>query len=326
MKLQTKQLKQFKAVSSGIKSNGIIPILSYLKFEPGNITKSNLEAFVIMDADVTDAMLIDEKVLMNFVDFTNADTITVTVKGNSIIITDGKAKVTSPTEDIKNFPAIAEATNKPVNIEPEVIEAIKVASNFTIEDSTMPFKECVFLGNGIVAASSGFICYTKAMEAPTAIIHNNVAASLIKFHSLLYSETETYQFFTNGIFKFGFVKNDTKFINMTPFSVIPEGEPTEVEKQELIKFCDICISNTPGRVVTATINGNKMLMQDAAYGIDIEIPLSAKLDNFSFNPVIMAKMLKALPDEKLKFVRSTNKYFITGDSGFVSLIMEIKAV
>ena len=77
MKLSTKQLKQFNSIAGGMKQNNILPILSYLRFKDGTITKNNLESFVTMEADFEGSVLIDEKILMSFVEYTNAEEINV---------------------------------------------------------------------------------------------------------------------------------------------------------------------------------------------------------------------------------------------------------
>lgn len=323
MKLQTNQLKQFKAAASAIKQNNILPVLSYLKFDNGTITKNNLESFIIMDADVEGSMLIDEKVLMNFVDFTSSQEINCTVIDNQVLITDGKAKVKSPTELVEHFPVSNETDNEPVNMAAEVLYAIKTASAFTTEDFTMPVKEFVHVGINTVAATNNFIFYgTNVGAVPEITIGKDAAATITKFESVLFSENDTYQFYEAGIFKYGFVKKDVKFLDMSQWLKLPEGGRVPVVKSEIIKFCDICISNTPGRIVTAKSDGTMLSMVDAAYNINIEIPISSTLDTFGFNPHYMAKMLRSLPDESLQFLRATNKYFITGESGFVALIME----
>lgn len=323
MKLQTNQLKQFKAAASAIKQNNILPILSYLKFDNGKITKNNLESFIIMDADFKGQMLIDEKVLMTFIDFTSEAEIEVTVKGTQVIITDGKTKVTSPTDDIKNYPVSNATENEPVELTAQVLYAIRTASNFTIDDLTMPFKEFVFVGNSTVAASNGFTFYGVSVpECPQITIGKDAANAVTKFESVLFSENETYQFYSAGIYSYGFIKKDVKFLDMSQWLKVPEGETATINKTEIIKFCEICISNTPGRVVIAKAAGTTLSMVDAAYSLNIETPVSASFDTFGFNPHYMAKMLKSLPDEQVTFTRANNKYFVTGESGFVALIME----
>lgn len=327
MKLLTKQLKTFNSIAGGMKVNNILPITSYLKFEDGYITKNNMESFVTMEADFKGKCLIDEKILMSFVESINADTIDVKIGEKSVILSHGKEKVTSPTDDLINFPKNDESDIKEIEIEPEVMKAIKIASNFAIEREGVPFTSCVFIGNGIVSATSGFIAYVEnsAKDLPEIIIEKAAASAIRNFDSVSFSENDTYQFYTNHIFKFGFIKKDTKFVNMKTWSALPQGLKSEViDKNELIGFCDFCTKATVGRVAIASIVKNKLVMKDAAYEIDYEKPLSKELEDFTFNPVFMGKLLKSVPDETVTFSRAESKYYITGESGFVSLIMEMQ--
>ena len=63
-------------------------------------------------------------------------------------------------------------------------------------------------------------------------------------------------------------------------------------------------------------------MVDADFGNDSEKILPASLPDFSFNPVFMSKLLKSLPEDELNFIKEGNKFFVIGESGFVSIIME----
>jgi hypothetical protein len=326
MKLLTKQLKTFDSVAGSMPQNRILPILSYLKFEDGYITKNNLESFVIMEADFKGRCLIDEKILMSFVNSTNADEIDVKVDGTSIILSHGKEKMVSPTDDIINFPESKLSETEEIEIDSDVIRAIKTAANFTIERENTPYASCVFLGKGLVAATTGFVAYTeKAPDSIPEIILEKNAISVIKnFTTISFSQSDSYQFFTNHIFKFGFIKKDTKHINMLPFSKVPEEEKVLVDKKEIIKFCDACVSSCQSPVITANIKMDKLIMEDAAYGIKYEKPISVILKDFSFNPALMGKLLKSVPDEQVYFIRGDKKYYVTGASGFVSLIMEIQ--
>jgi len=325
MKLLTSDLRKFGAASSSIKKNNLMPILNYLKFDNGYITKNNLESFIIMKADFTGSALIDENILMSFVNFTNEKEITVTVKDKHLVISDGKSKVTSPTEDLSHFPVNVETDGDSVQFTSDVLYNLRSALGFTMDDKTMPFKEHVFIGNGLLSASTGFICFTQAVDKaiPETILSRDASAALIKFEEVTFSQNDTYQFFQKDDFKYGFIKTDLKFLNMKLFSLLPEGDHIPVNKSELVKFCEICINNTPSRIVSASSEGEKLVMVDKDYGVTIETPVSFNIGEFTFNPSIMLKMLKSVPDEQLKFVRAPSKYFVTGESGFVGLIMEI---
>ena len=105
MKLNVEQLKRFKANSASIKSNGIIPILDYLKFDKGTVTKNAMGSFVIQKIDgCTKSFLVDEKILMNFVAYTSSPTIDIEIKDGKVIMSDGSTKKISPTEPVENFP------------------------------------------------------------------------------------------------------------------------------------------------------------------------------------------------------------------------------
>lgn len=328
MKLQTKELRMFKPFAANITPNRVLPIFSYLKFENGTITKSNMESFVTMKATVTGSFLLDEKILMSFVDAVDSEEINVEIKGKSAILSCGKERMQSPTDDIVNYPIITNGVSESTTLTPEIMEQLKVASNFTRESDNTPYTQCIFVGKGIVAATSGFIAYIKKVteDLPEIIINKDVVSSIKNFDHLEFSQNETYQFYKNGIFKFGFAKTEAAFVNMLPFSIIPEGEEYSIDKNEVIKFCDTCVNSCQGRPVYVSIENDKLNMDDKAYEINYEKVLSSKLPEFVFNPVFMSKLLKSIPDTLVTFNRAGAKCYITGDSGFVSIIMEMQKV
>src|SRR5690606_12927667 len=141
MKLKTKQLKQFNSIAGSMRQNNILPVLSYLKFEDGKITKNNLESFVTMDADFEGSMLIDEKILMSFVEATNAEEINVDSDGKRVTLSHGKEKFNSPTEDVNNFPKSAEPEGDEIEVPQDVLRAVKIAANFTMDDTDRRSEE-----------------------------------------------------------------------------------------------------------------------------------------------------------------------------------------
>lgn len=329
MILLTKQLKVFRAASSSIKQNNIIPVLSFLKFNNGTITKNNSQAFVIMDADFEGSCLIDERRLYGFLDKVTADTIEVKIKGESIVLTSaGIPSATYPTDDIGLFPDVESGDATPIDFPSAVMYAIKVASLFTIENESNAFTECVFIGNGIVSASNNFSAYVEnvAKGMPEIILHRDTCAAITKFEKLSFSQSETYQFFSLPGFKYGFSKKETKFIDMSPYMKnLPSGDRLQIDKDEIINFCDICVSSMPpGRILNARIEPGRLIMEDGAHSVNVEHPLAVELPDFGFNPSVMGKMLKSLPDQEVCFIKGPNKYYITGVSGFIALIMEMK--
>lgn len=323
MKLKTNELKKFNSVTSSMKQNGLLPILSYLRFKDGIITKNNLEQFVEMEVDFEGECLIDERVLMAFVNYVNAPEIDVRVEEKSITLSCGKDKRKSPTDDINNFPAPENDELEGIEIGEDIVRGIKIASNFTLERDNLPYASCVFLGRGLLGAATGFIAYVEEIDAniPEIILDKNALSVIKGLNNFLFSQNGSFQFIKSGSLNFGFRKTDTAFVNYAPFTKIDGDKKVSISKSELIPFCDNCVSSTPSKVVIAEIKGNKLSMEDKDFGISGEKELSVELGDLAFNPSFMGKLLKALPDEEVIFTKSDNKFFITGESGFISLIM-----
>jgi hypothetical protein len=194
-----------------------------------------------------------------------------------------------------------------------------------MDRENIPFASCVFVGNGIVGASSGFVAYVdKADEVLPNIILEKAALSALKgMEFVMFQQNETYTFFSTGSFRYGFIKKDTKFVDMGRFGVLPDEKSYLADKNEILRFCDAINNICTGRVVISKIAEGKLSMIDADYGINYEKPLSSEVPDFSFNPSMMARLLKSLPDEQIKIIKSTNKFYITGEGSYVSLIMEL---
>lgn len=326
MKLQVAELKKFKAVSGMIKNNSILPILSYLKFENGSITKSNIHSYISMETDCDASFLVDEKILMSFIEIVRGKEIDVEVKPKSIILSCGKESVVSPTDIVENFPKTSNDTAEEIEFDAALISKIKVASDFTSERDDLNYTQCVFVGNKLVAACSGFVAYTSPIDEsfPKVILDRPAVAAITKFNSIYFSQTDGYQFFRSGVYRFGFSKTEVNFVDMKPFSALPvDAEKIEIDKSDFISFCEMCVNSCQGRFVLAKIEGDKLIMDDPAFEVHYEKPISAKLKTFMFNPALMGKLLKSLPEEKLFFTYSTNKIYVTGQDDYVSLIMEL---
>lgn len=186
MKLNTTEIKKFKIVSDSIKSRNILPILNYLKFDNGTITKSNGESFVVMDADFEGSFLVDESQLMSFIEKVNSKEIEIEVEGKRLLLINPNKKqerMASPTEPVENFLNVAETGGEEIEFDDELIEQIKTASAFTTERENLPYTSCVFLGNGIVGAVNGFIAYAKKIEVdvPKIVLEKNVTDAIKRF-------------------------------------------------------------------------------------------------------------------------------------------------
>lgn len=333
MKLLTSELKQFKSRSSFIKQTNIMPILDYLKFDKGAVTKNNLGSFITQEINCDGSFLIHERVLMNLVDNTTAKEIEVIIGEKNIKISDGSTTLTSPTDNIDLFPKNDKADGEVTTIPEGVMESIAIASKFIVDEDLIQVKMFVFVGNGYVCGSNGVIAYIEKIKdkTPNMVLPKDVVSAIGKYGEVDFSENKSYYFFSSGNCKIGFSKPEFKFYDMTPFGKIPENLPAfSAEKSEIIKFNDICLSSSPSKDKTSSMNLNgKLHLEriDSDFGIEVSKDVEAQGEaahKFNFNPSQLNTLLKFVPDEMLTFYQDESKYYITGTSGFVSLIMEIK--
>lgn len=333
MKLSTAELKKLKSNSYFIKKNNIIPILGYLKFDNGYITKHNLSSFIIQKSDFKGSLLVDETILFNFINYTTEKYIEITSTEKEIIISDGKSKVKTPIEPISNFPSIEYTEEGSISLDNDVLCAINNASNFTVVlENVADHRSHVFVGEKLVAACNAFIGYTQKFkeELPKIVLSKEVAQVVGKFNTALFTENERWILFDVGETKYGFIKPINPYMNLNHLNEIKDKSNTfEINKSEILLFSEMCITSvkTQGLLASMVIKENKLIMSmnEPTFGINInkEIEVIGKMEKvFNFNPALMSTLLKNIPDEQLSFYRNDNDiYYITGKTGFVSMIL-----
>lgn len=331
MKLNVSDLKKFKANSSSIKPNNILPILSYLKFDKkGTVTKNSLHSFVVQKIECNQSFLVEERILMSLVNYTSSPTIDIEIKDGKVIMSDGETKKTSSLEAFENFPSNENSDDKPIILDKEILESIGIASQFVV-DKEIPDASCfVFVGKNHVCGSNGFIAYVDEFveKVPEIVLSKSMATVISKYDSLKFSENSSYVFFETDDLKFGFSKPDFKFFDETKFGVFDSSKKFTINKSDFISLNDMVISDTVSKVLMASIevknNKMKFEMNDVGYEVNTTREFNVNGDDtdlFNFNPAYMNTILKSVPDTLLTFNQVENKYYITGDSGFVSLII-----
>lgn len=329
MKLNVSELKKLKANSASIKTNGIIPILSYLKFDSGTVTKNSLSSFVVQKIECKEKFLIDERILMNFISYTSSPTIDVKVTAKNVTITDGSTTVVSPTDDVNNYPTNDQSEGETTLLDKDIMLAIDIASNFTIEEEIPSPRGHVFLGNNCVCGSDGFVAYIDEFEEelPKIVLKKVTAMAISKFEELKFSQNDSYHFFETDDCKFGFIKPDYQFFDLAPFGKFEHTESFIIDKTDFIKVNDMVVGATNAKFSIASIEvkDEKMIyeMNDADYGVNVskEIPVEGSATGvFNFNAALMNRLLKSVLDTELTFNKVGERYYVTGESGFVAVI------
>lgn len=331
IKIPVSELRKFQKRSSHIKGNRIIPIYNYIKFQDGIITKNNAEQFIEQRTEFEGLFFVEELVLNSFIDNTSDTEITFIIGESDVTITDSQTRVKSKSINGKEFivPPIAEG--ECTTLGKDVLEAISTASRFTEKSDGHPITPYVFIGNKAVTAMGTFTWYYKPIEIETKqIILTSAASSKIGNMDLVFFyENERYLIFRSEDATYGFIKPTVKFHELSNHFNLPNNAKFTAEKNGIISFNSLCLSISPTTSVadlTMTSDGLVLTMIDEDYGRQNTRLVAASGDiarTFRYHPIHLNRILKVIPDHEITFYEDQKKFYITGDSGFISLIAEI---
>jgi DNA polymerase III sliding clamp (beta) subunit (PCNA family) len=331
-KVPVSDIRSFKKNSGHIKKNGIMPILDYIKFDNGTITKTNLNEFVVQELNFNGSFLIEERILFNFIEYTKAADISFSADGKKITISDGSQRTTSTQGDISLYPVTEEPPKETVALTDTILKLFGAAAKYTREEEHDLVISHIFIGGDAIMASDRYIAFYKKVdrELPNTSIPKSVAERVSSIDPTNFSQTEKKLFFKSGKVLYGFQKTEATYVDMRKFFDYKKDTSFHAPKAELIAFNDICLSMAPLKYChpTLEVTNGKLLLSaiDSEYGVDNEkeIDVVGKMgDRFKYDAAQLNRLLKTSPDDELTFTRVKSMMYITGDSGFTSLIMEL---
>jgi DNA polymerase III sliding clamp (beta) subunit (PCNA family) len=332
IKVSVADIRSFKKNSSRITSKGVIPILDYIKFDNGAITKTNINEFVVQESNFSGAFLVEERILFNFIEYTSAAEVLFVADGKKVIISDGSQKTSSSQGDISLFPEIEQSPKETVSLTDTILKLFGSAAKYTQEGNDDLRKSHIFIGGDTLMASDGFVAFYRKIdrELPKTAIPRSVAEKVSSIDPADFSQTEKKLFFRAGKTLYGFQKTEATYIDMSSFFNYKKDSSFHAPKSELIAFNEMSLAMSKLKLChpyLEIVNG-KLLMSavNSDYGVDNEkeIDVIGEMgDKFQYDAVILNRLLKTAPDEELTFSRVKGKMYITGDSGFTSLIMEL---
>ena len=332
VKVSVADIRSFKKNSSRITSKGILPILDYIKFYNGTITKTNINEFVVQESNFSGAFLVEERILFNFIEYTSAVEISFVTDGTKVVISDGSQKTTSNQGDINLFPAIEQPPTETVSLTDTILKLFGSAAKYTQDGSDDLRKSHIFIGGDAIMASDGFIAFYRKIDRqlPKTAIPRSIAEKVSSIDPADFSQTERKLFFRAGKVLYGFQKTEATYIDMSGFFNYQKDTYFHAPKAELISFNEMSLGMSKLRLChpyLEIVNG-KLLMSavNSDYGVDNEkeIEVVGEMgDKFQYDAVTLNRLLKTAPDEELTFSRIKGMMYITGESGFTSLIMEL---
>lgn len=332
VKVPVADIRSFKKNSSHIQNKGILPILDYIKFDNGTITKTNLNEFVIQESTFTGSFLVEERILFNFIDYTSALEVTFVTDGKRVILSDGSQKTGSTQGDITLFPIPEEMPEESVSLTDTILKYFGSAAKYTQEGNDDLRKTHIFIGGSAILASDANIAFYRKIdrELPKTAIPRSVAQRVSSIDPADFAQTEKKLFFKAGKVIYGFQKTEATYIDMSSFFKFENLDSFHAPKAELIAFNEMCLSMSKIKMCHPflEIKDGKLLMSavNSDYGVDNEkeIEIVGKMEGkVQYDASTLNRLLKTAPDEELTFSRGKGMIYITGESGFTSLIMEL---
>jgi hypothetical protein len=330
IKVPVADIRSFKKNSSHIKKNGIIPILDYVKFDNGVITKTNLNEFVAQESNFSGSFLVEERVLFNFVEYTNASEISFIADGKRITLSDGSQKTTSTEGDITLFPETEQPPKETVSLTDTILKLFGSAAKYTQEAQHDLIISHIYIGGDTILASDRYIAFYRKIdrELPKTAIPRSVAEKVSSIDPSDFSQTERKLFFKTGKVLYGFQKTEAVYFDLNKFFTYEKDGVFHAPKAELIAFNEMCLSMSPLRMCHPTLEvvDAKLYLSaiDGDYGVDNEkeIEVVGRMGGkFKYDASQMNRLLKTSPDDELTFCLVPGRMYITGDSGFTSLII-----
>lgn len=332
IKVPVADIRAFKKNSSHIKKNNIMPILDFIKFDNGTITKTNLHEFVVQDSNFNGSFLIEERVLFNFIEYTNAPEITFMSDGNKITLSDGSQKTTATQGDISLYPNTDSPPQEKVSLTDTILKYFGAAAKYTQEHAEDLIVSHIFIGGDVIAASDRYIAYYRKIDRslPNTAIPKSVAERVSSIDPADFSQTENKLYFKTSKTLYGFRKTEATYVDLSRYFNYEKIASFDAPKSELIAFNDMCLSMSISKEchpILEVSNGKlKLTANDGDFAIDNEKEISVvgQMDGqFKTDARWLNRLLKSSPDEELTFCRVNNILYITGESGFTSLIMKL---
>ncbi len=328
MQIKTVDLKEFIRKAGFVKTNSIIPILEYyrldISFGEAVLLKHNLSCFVQYNFSVDDlddlSVLLNEKILVAFVNQTKSDVIDISSNGTITKLTDGYYNVQFDSTgcDISLFPVLPKVIEYQTRLGKELIDAIKIAKLSLGKDSIYPQYTCVYLQDRLMFACDRITIFYQTFNynLPNIKLTFGECNLLGDYNSVDYALSDNYNIYRgdNVLFGFRLVEGANGFDYKPVTDNLKKQTPVIMKTADLINFCEstLGISGATFNASRMITDGNSITMvyEDSGIGTKNEIKVFNEgaacfhdsdddFAGFSFNPVLFLPIIKALPFDKI---------------------------
>jgi hypothetical protein len=327
MNIKVADLKKFQKLSANIKSAGVLPILDYIKFGGGTITKTALSSFIVYDCgEATDSVLVDEKQLYSLLNITHSEFINIKVIRDKTFISDSLDTLHFQTQKVIEYPAIPEPETDKSEISKDFLSAMGQASFFSDNMGPIPkMYDYVMIGENAICSGDGFIGFHHPVaEDIRAVIEKKISASLSKLPIKAFSKGESYYFFFMGDAIMGFSIQQIGFADWRKFMQGGDKITFSASSSDLMSFNSLSIQNSENPMVSMTTG--RIEMTDILFNKGNDRPMENLTPNgeFTYDPARMNRVLTAIECEELDFYDGKGMYYIkSSDTKATAIIAKI---
>lgn len=321
-------LRAFLQHSNRLKANTLLPVLSFVKFQDGTITKHTMREFMQYSCEFEGAFMVEERILNTFVNASKSDAITFSWDDKRVTIQDATSKISSPNCPIEDFPAIDLPSDFNEITEGACIAIGVCASMLSSDDDAVPNMKHVFTGGDWIAGTDFFIgAIFDTPPIPRMVLSVRPAAIVSRMKGCWYSQSKSYDLFQSGDVLYGSIKPEVLWFDM---SVLRHKSAPgfDLDKQELLSFCDMAVAASGISDNVATIeNGHELRMEfiEPQFSVDVRRAIQVagpQMASFRFQPKLMQRLLRGLPAETVICSREEHRICFIGD-GFTGMIQGV---
>lgn len=335
--LQTQSLRDFAERTKYISRNNLIPILSNLHLRNKDglwlLTKNNLAAtceFRVEAEGDPATILLDERILMGFLQTTKAATFKITHDTN-ITLDDGVTQIQFQAEDPANFPLPnIEDVGELRVLHKDILDAIGIARNFLYETEAGGNFRYVHVNGSYISGfhNNYFYVNNQFKDLPLFLLSKEEADIVSALGVVEYGSTETKNYFFTPGCTYVFAKTEYRPPKLETVleRLQAQGKDFTFKREELLDFINVAniVTENPVAGCAMTPQGPFMMLKltDAnfARGTDRQVAVTGTFDEFNFNSRLLAAPLRAVPYEILLAKTNQNCLIITGNNEYFCFI------
>lgn len=348
--ITTASIKEFQKRAAFITRDTLRPILSnlLLSYKGANfyLTKNNINHICTAPVEATlderdgvsrAPLLLDERILMNYVSGTKSATIDVTRKEDKIFIDDGVMPIYLPYMDPTDYPKPPEEVEPDgaLELSPEVMTAIGIAKHFVMDDANAGNFRFVHVDGEFISGFQGGLFYVNNQFAglPTIMLTREQADIITAAAPVTFKDVGNQYYFWAGAATYVFTKSEGKAPNLTSTiqRLVLPGKEFTVDKAALVDFCGVAAYLSADATVTSTLTPvdrgqAELVLDDASFnrGGRRAVSFSGDFDPITLNTHVIAGPLAAVPYEKLLAKTIQNTLIITGKNEYFCFIGSAK--